>query len=58
MHTRLRGQNNLLILHQLKIEPDFPCLAGEIVEPRPDMNIKVKPPFQRAKSSIIDFYNL
>ena len=24
-----------------KIEPDFPCLADEIVEPRPDMNIKV-----------------
>ena len=23
------------------IEPDFPCLADEIVEPRPDMNIKV-----------------
>ena len=24
-----------------KIEPDFPCLADEIAEPRPDMNIKV-----------------
>ena len=23
------------------IEPDFPCLADEIAEPRPDMNIKV-----------------
>ena len=22
------------------IEPDFPCLADEIAEPRPDMNIK------------------
>ena len=22
-------------------EPDFPCLADEIAEPRPDMNIKV-----------------
>ena len=32
MHTRLRGPNNLLIIHQImKIEPDFPCLAGEIV---------------------------
>ena len=23
------------------IKPDFPCLADEIAEPRPDMNIKV-----------------
>ena len=23
-----------------KLEPDFPCLADEIAEPRPDMNIK------------------
>ena len=23
-----------------KIEPDFPCLADEIAEPRPNMNIK------------------
>ena len=23
------------------MEPDLPCLADEIVEPRPDMNIKV-----------------
>ena len=22
------------------MEPDFPCLADEIAEPRPDMNIK------------------
>ena len=35
MHARLCGPNNLLIL-----EPDFPCLADEIAEPRPDMNIK------------------
>ena len=41
MHARLRGPNNLLILHQIIIEPDFPCSADEIVEPRPDMNIKV-----------------
>ena len=26
---------------KLQIEPDFPCLADEIAEPRPDMNIKV-----------------
>ena len=24
-----------------KIEPDFPCLADEIAEPHPDINIKV-----------------
>ena len=41
MHSRLRGPNNLLILHQIIIEPDFSCTADEIVEPRPDMNIKV-----------------
>ena len=41
MHARLRGPNNLFILHQIKIEPDFPCLADEIAEIRPDMNIKV-----------------
>ena len=35
MHARLRGRNNLFI-----IEPDFPRLADEIAEPRPDMNIK------------------
>ena len=23
------------------MEPDFPCLADEIADPRPDMNIKV-----------------
>ena len=26
---------------KLQIEPDFPCLADDIVEPRPGMNIKV-----------------
>ena len=36
MHARLSGPNSLLIL-----EPDFPYLADEIAEPRPDMNIKV-----------------
>ena len=42
MHARLRGPNNLLILHLIKKkEPAFPCLADEIAEPRPDMNIKV-----------------
>ena len=44
MHARLSGPNNLIILHQIiNIEPDFPCLADEIVKPHPDMNIKVTP---------------
>ena len=29
-----------LFFSKLLIEPDFPCLADEIAEPRPDMNIK------------------
>ena len=41
MHARLRGPNNLFILDEIKIEPDVPCLADEIAEPHPDMNIKV-----------------
>ena len=32
--------NNLLIFHQIINAPDFPSLADEIAEPRPDMNIK------------------
>ena len=35
MHARLRGPNNFLF----QIEPDFSCVADEIAEPRPDMNI-------------------
>ena len=43
MQARLHGPNNLLFLRQIisKVEPDFPCLAGEIAEPHPDMNIIV-----------------
>ena len=41
MQARLRNSNNILILHQIIIEPDFHCLADEIAEPRPGMNIKV-----------------
>ena len=41
MHARLRGPSNLLILHQIIIEPDFSCLADGQAEQRPDMNIKV-----------------
>ena len=41
MHARLLGTKSLLTLYQIKIKPDFPYLADEIAEPRPDMNIKV-----------------
>ena len=47
MHARLRDPSNLLFLHlsvfytKLQIKPDSPCLADEIAEPHPDMNIKV-----------------
>ena len=36
MHARFRGLNNLS-----NLEPHFPCLADEIAEPCPDMNINV-----------------
>ena len=51
MHARLRDPNNPHILHQIIIEPDFPCLADEIAEPHPDMNIKVAA-FTASKKSI------
>ena len=35
------AQTTFLFFTKLLIEPDFPCLADEIAEPRPDMNIKV-----------------
>ena len=41
MHARLRGSKSLLILYQIINKPDFPSLADEIAEPRPDMNTKV-----------------
>ena len=41
MHARLRGSKSLLTLYQVINKPDFPSLADEIAEPRPDMNIKV-----------------
>ena len=37
MHARLRGSK----IYQIINKPDFPSLADEIAEPRPDMNIKV-----------------
>ena len=41
MHARLCGPNNLFFLHQLINRTCFHCLADEIAEQRPDMNIKV-----------------
>ena len=42
MHARLRGSKSLVFtLYQIINKPDFPSLADEIAEPRPDMNIKV-----------------
>ena len=42
MHARLCGPNNLLLFFtKLYIKPDFSCLADEIAEQRPAMNIKV-----------------
>ena len=35
------AQTTDLFFTKLKVEPGFPCLADEIAEPRPDMNIKV-----------------
>ena len=40
IHARLRGSKSLLTLNQIINRPDFPSLADEIAEPRPDMNIK------------------
>ena len=37
------------------LEPDFPSLADEIAEPRPDMNIKVAA-FTVSEKSINTFY--
>ena len=42
MHARWRGPKSLITLYlKLYIKPDFPSLADEIAEPRPDTNIKV-----------------
>ena len=40
MCAQLHSPNNLLILHQIINKSDFPCLAGEVAEPCPDINIK------------------
>ena len=35
------AQTTYLFFTKLSIEPDYPSLADEIAEPRPDMNLKV-----------------
>ena len=51
MHARLRGSKSLLTLYQTINKPDFPSLADEIAELRPDMNIKVAAFTESEKSS-------
>ena len=51
MHARLRGPKSSLTLYQIINKPDFPYLADEIAEPRPDMNIKVASFIVSEKSS-------
>ena len=41
MHARIRGQKAYYLFIKLQIKPDFPSLADEIAEQRPDMNVKV-----------------
>ena len=53
MHARLRGPKSWLTLYQVINKPDFPSLADEIAEPRPDMNIKVAAFTESEKSSNI-----
>ena len=40
-HKHYGNHSNVEFFTKLQIEPDFPCLADEIDEPRPYMNIKV-----------------
>ena len=51
MHARLRGQNVLLIHHQIINITLFPFLANEITEPHPGMDIIVAA-FTVSKKSI------
>ena len=57
MHTRLSGSKRILTFYQIINKPDFPSLADEIVEPHPDMNIKVAT-FTASKKSINTLYML
>ena len=45
------GKKTNYLFTKLSITPDFPSLADEIAEPRPDMNIKVAA-FTVSKKSI------
>ena len=56
MHARLRGQKSWLTLYQIIKKTDFPSLADELAEPRPDMNIKVAAFTVSEKSSNIWIY--
>ena len=58
MHARLRGPKSWLTLYQIKKKTDFPSLAEEIAEPRPDMNIKVAAITVSEKSSNISFLEI
>ena len=51
------AKTTYLFFTKLYIEPDYPCLADEIAEPRPDMNIKVAAFTVSEKSSNIDGSN-
>ena len=53
MYARLIGTKSLLTLYHIIKKPDFPYLADEIAEPRPDMNIKVAAFTVNLKSSNI-----
>ena len=55
IHARLCGSKSLLTLYQIINRPDFPSLADEIAEPRPDMNIKVAA-FTESEKSINTLY--
>ena len=58
MHARLRGQKKLIYsLPNYKIKLDFPSLADDIPEPRPDMNIKFAA-FTVSEKSINTLYML
>ena len=57
MHARLHGSKSLLTLTKLYIESDFPSLADEIADPRPDMNTKVAA-FTVSEKSIYTFQEL
>ena len=58
LHARLLGTTSLLTLFtKILIKPDFPYLADQIVEPRPDINIEVAAFTVSEKSSNTPFMN-